>query len=122
MLEVAASLPTSGAPLAWQQGTAEELPYPDGSFDVVCCQLGLQFFTDRAAGLRQMARVLTSGGRLALMVWRPIEHSPGFAALAEALDRHVGAEAGALMRAPFALGAEEQLRGLSRHRCPKLST
>jgi ubiquinone/menaquinone biosynthesis C-methylase UbiE len=112
MLEVAASLPVSGAPLTWQQGSAEELPYPDDSFDVVCCQLGLQFFADRASGLRQMARVLTSGGRLALMVWRSIEHSSGFAALAEALDRHVGTAAGALMLAPFALGDEEQLRGL----------
>jgi ubiquinone/menaquinone biosynthesis C-methylase UbiE len=112
MLEVAANIATSGAPLSWQQGSAEELPYPDGGFDVVCCQLGLQFFTDRAAGLRQMARVLASGGRLALMVWRRIEYSPGFAALAEALDRHVGAAAGALMRAPFALGDETQLRGL----------
>ena len=112
MLEVAASLPASGAPLTWEQGSAEELPYPDGSFDVICCQLGLQFFADRPAGLGQMARVLTSGGRLALMVWRPIEHSPGFAALAEALDRHVGAAAGALMRAPFALGDEAQLRDL----------
>jgi ubiquinone/menaquinone biosynthesis C-methylase UbiE len=112
MLEVAASIATSGAPLTWQQGSAEELPYPDGSFDVVCCQLGLQFFTDRAAGLRQMARVLTQGGRLALMVWRPIEHSPGFATLAEALDRHIGAAAGALMRAPFAFGDEAQLREL----------
>jgi SAM-dependent methyltransferase len=112
MLDVAASLPASGAPLSWQQGRAEELPHPDGSFDVVYCQLGLQFFTDRPAGLRQMARVLASGGRLALMVWRSIEYSPGFAALAEALDLHVGAAAGALMRAPFALGDEEHLRGL----------
>jgi ubiquinone/menaquinone biosynthesis C-methylase UbiE len=112
MLEVAASIPASGAPVTWEQGRAEELPYPDGSFDVVCCQLGLQFFTDRPAGLRQMARVLISGGRLAVMVWRSIEHSPGFAALAEALDRHVGAAAGALMRAPFALGDEAQLREL----------
>ena len=30
------------------------------------------------------------GGRLAVMVWRSIDHSPGFAAFAEALDRHVG--------------------------------
>jgi len=46
------------------------------------------------------------------MVWRSIEYSPGFAALAEALDRHIGAAAGALMRAPFALGDEDHLRGL----------
>ncbi|MFL6249438.1 MAG: hypothetical protein ACJ75N_02730 [Actinomycetes bacterium] len=58
-----------------------------------------------------MARVLAPGGRLAAMVWRSIEHSPGFALLAEALDRHVGPAAGATMRAPFGLGDEETLRG-----------
>ena len=59
-----------------------------------------------------MARALTPGGRLAAMVWRSIDHSPGFAALAGALDRHIGPEAGATMRAPFALGDEAALRDL----------
>jgi SAM-dependent methyltransferase len=94
------------------QATAGRLPFPDGSFEVVCCQLGLQFFPDRAAALAEMARVLVPGGRLAAMVWRSIDHSPGFALLAAALDRHVGPAAGALMRAPFALGDEPRLRGL----------
>jgi hypothetical protein len=56
--------------------------------------------------------VLVPGGRLAVLVWRPIEYSPGFAALADALDRHVGAAAAAIMRAPFVLGKEENLRVL----------
>jgi SAM-dependent methyltransferase len=78
---------------------------------VVCCQLGLQFFPDRAAALAEMARVLVPGGRLAAMVWRSIDHSPGFEVLAEALDRRIEA-AGALMRAPFGLSDEGALRGL----------
>ena len=112
MLVVARSLPAPGAPIGWVQATAGRLPFPDGSFEVVCCQLGLQFFPDRAAALAEMARVLVPGGRLAAMVWRSIDHSPGFAVLAEALDRHVGQAAGALMRAPFGLGEEGTLRGL----------
>jgi ubiquinone/menaquinone biosynthesis C-methylase UbiE len=112
MLEVAAGLPASGAPVTWRQASAEQLPFEAGSFDVVCCQLGLQFFTDRPAALREMARVLKPAGRLAAMVWRSIEHSPGFAALAEALDRHISAAAGALMRAPFTLGNDDELRAL----------
>jgi len=112
MLEVAAGLPAAGAPVTWRQGSAEQLPFPADSFDVVCCQLGLQFFTDRSAALREMARVSAAGGRLAAMVWRPIEFSPGFAAFAEALDQHVGSAAGALMRAPFVLGDDEALREL----------
>jgi SAM-dependent methyltransferase len=112
MLVVARSLPVPGAPVGWVQASAVRLPFPDGSFEVVCCQLGLQFFPDRAAALAEMARVLVAGGRLVAMVWRSIDRSPGFAVLAEALDRHVGPAAGAVMRAPFGLGEEGALRGL----------
>jgi SAM-dependent methyltransferase len=112
MLTVARSLPVRGAPIGWVQATAGRLPFPDGSFEVVCCQLGLQFFPDRAAALAEMARVLVPGGRLAAMVWRSIDHSPGFQVLAEALDRHIGPAAGAMMRAPFGLSEEGALRGL----------
>jgi len=59
-----------------------------------------------------MHRVLVSGGRLGLMVWRGIEHSPGFGILAAALARHVGSEAAGIMRAPFALAEAGELREL----------
>jgi SAM-dependent methyltransferase len=112
MLGVARRLPVGGVPVGWVQATAGRLPFRDGSFEVVCCQLGLQFFPDRAAALAEMARVLVAGGRLVAMVWRSIDHSPGFAVLAQALDRHIGPAAGALMRAPFGLGDEGALRDL----------
>jgi len=88
-------------PIAWRAGDAAHLPLPDAVVDVVVCQQGLQFFPDRAAALREMHRVLAPKGRLALALWRPIRHSPGFAALAQALERHVGAGVAAMMRAPF---------------------
>jgi SAM-dependent methyltransferase len=88
------------------------MPFPAHSFQVVCCQAGLQFFPDRPAALAEMARVLVPGGRLAALVWRSIDHSPGFAALADALDRHIGPAAGAIMRAPFGLGDDPSLRDL----------
>jgi ubiquinone/menaquinone biosynthesis C-methylase UbiE len=48
MLRVAAALPQAGgAAIEWVEGNAQTLPFADGSFDVVCCQLGLQFFPDR---------------------------------------------------------------------------
>jgi ubiquinone/menaquinone biosynthesis C-methylase UbiE len=115
MLSVARSVSTdarSGAPLQWQEASADKLPLPDGSFDIVYCQLGLQFFADRAAALREMRRVLGADGRLALMVWRGIHESPGFTALAEALERHVGQPAAAIMRAPFGLSDADELEAL----------
>jgi hypothetical protein len=64
------------------------------------------------AAVAELARVLAPGGRLTAMVWRSIDHSQGFAALADALDRSIGADAGAIMRAPFALNDEEALADL----------
>jgi ubiquinone/menaquinone biosynthesis C-methylase UbiE len=88
------------------------MPFTDASFGVVYCQLGLQFFSDRPAALREMYRVLASEGRLGLMVWLDIERSPGFRVLANALGRHVGPEAEAVMRAPFGLAGLDQLDSL----------
>jgi SAM-dependent methyltransferase len=82
------------------------------SFDVVFCQLGLQYFPDRSAALGEMHRVLAPNARAVLLVWRPIQHSPGFAILADALERHVGAHAATIRRAPFGLGDAEELRTL----------
>ena len=113
MLSVARGLPpVGGASVEWLEASALEMPLPDAAFDVVLCQHGLQQFPDRPAALREMRRVLAPEGRLALCVWSRIEASPGMAALAEALGRHVGAEAAANRRAPFALGDPVQLRAL----------
>ena len=74
MLSVARSVmltdSRSSAPIQWQEASADKLPFPGESFDIVYCQLGLQFFADRPAALREMRRVLSLEGRLALMVWR----------------------------------------------------
>ena len=61
-----------------------------------------------------MARVLVPGGRVVVMVWRTIDRSPGFAVLAAALGRTMGAEAEALMRAPFLLSDSDELARLLR--------
>jgi ubiquinone/menaquinone biosynthesis C-methylase UbiE len=113
MLSVARQLgPIGGATVEWLEASALEIPLPDSSFDVVFCQHGLQQFPDRPTALREMRRVLVPSGRLALCVWSRIQGSPGMAALAEALERHVGAETGANRRAPFTLGDPVQLRAL----------
>ena len=113
MLEVArAQAAGERASIEWLQGDAEALPLGDGAFDVVVCQQGLQFFPRRAAALAEMHRVLAPGGRLALSVMRPIGHNAGWGALADALARHAGPEAGAMMRAPFPDWDAAELREL----------
>jgi SAM-dependent methyltransferase len=106
MLNVARSVATASepsAPIHWHEASADKLPFPDSSFDIAYCQLGLQFFADRPAALREMHRVLVTEGRLALMVWRGIAESLGFQALAELLEKNIGPAAATIMRAPFGL-------------------
>ena len=113
MLSVARELPPpTGASIEWQEASALELPYDDGSFDVVLCQLGLQFFPDRSGALRQMRRVLVSGGRLGLSVYSAIEHTPAALALSDALDRHLGLDASRPKRSEHSLADAAELHRL----------
>jgi ubiquinone/menaquinone biosynthesis C-methylase UbiE len=115
MLEVAAlacAVGSSDARISWCEASATSLPLSDATFDIAYCQLGLQFFADRPGSLREMARVLVSGGRLCVMVWASIDQSPGFVAFADALARHVSREAAAFMHTPFSLPDAEALRTL----------
>jgi SAM-dependent methyltransferase len=114
MLAVARSLPGgAGASVGWVEGSALDLPVPAGRYDVVLCQLGLQFFPDRPAALAEMRRVLVTGGRLGLSVYGPIEHNPAAFALAGALDRHLGPDASVTKRAEHALADPALLRTLA---------
>jgi SAM-dependent methyltransferase len=90
--------------VTWQQGVAESLPFPDQSFDVVVSQFGLMFFADRQKALREILRVLTTDGRLTVVVWDALETIPVFAAEVELLERLAGRPAADALRAPFVLG------------------
>ncbi len=49
-------------------GAAEELPYEDGTFDLVTALDVVEHIDDDLAGLREMRRVLRPGGRVLLFV------------------------------------------------------
>jgi SAM-dependent methyltransferase len=55
---------------------AEQIDLPDGSIDVVVCRMGYMFASDAGKALRESARVLTGGGRLALAVWTDAPSNP----------------------------------------------
>ena len=55
---------------------AEQIDLPDGSMDVVVCRMGYMLMADPATALRESARVLTPGGRLALAVWTDPASNP----------------------------------------------
>lgn len=77
----------SGEPLKVGEGRAQErkltnirfrvadvhaLPFPDESFERVTSRLGVMFFADAGGALREIHRVLTEDGRIALLAWGPM--------------------------------------------------
>jgi SAM-dependent methyltransferase len=57
--------------VTFQVADAEELPFPDGSFDVVLSTFGAMFTPDHTRPAREMLRVTRSGGRIGLANWTP---------------------------------------------------
>ena len=51
------------------EAPAEELPWPDESFDAALAQLVLSFMRDAPAGLAEMRRVVRPGGVVAACMW-----------------------------------------------------
>ncbi|HEU0130239.1 MAG TPA: class I SAM-dependent methyltransferase [Mycobacteriales bacterium] len=49
--------------------SADDLPFPDGTFDSVSVRFGYMFFPDAAKATAELARVLRPGGRLCAAVW-----------------------------------------------------
>jgi 2-polyprenyl-3-methyl-5-hydroxy-6-metoxy-1,4-benzoquinol methylase len=60
-----------GLDVRFDVGTAEELPYPAASFDVVSSAHGVVFAGDHRSVARELARVCRPGARLGLTYWRP---------------------------------------------------
>jgi SAM-dependent methyltransferase len=70
-------------------GDAGRLPFPDGSFDLVVSSFVLQLVASRSATLREVRRILASGGRFASVTWLVGDVNHRFApdeAFEEALD------------------------------------
>jgi ubiquinone/menaquinone biosynthesis C-methylase UbiE len=113
MLSVARETPANeDLPIDWVEGDISRTKFADGEFDLVVCQQGLQYFSDRAGALVEMLRVLREKGRLVFSVWRPLAFNPGYMVFAQVLERLVSQEAGANRRAPFLFSDKEAIREL----------
>ena len=62
-----ADRPDLGARVTLVQGEAERLPFADGEFDALSFTYLLRYVDDRAATMRELARVVKSGGRIGMV-------------------------------------------------------
>lgn len=70
LVEVATGAARStGRDLVLKQGSAEAIPAPDGSFDVVLSHFAVIFCDDEQAAMREVCRVLAARGRFLFTAW-----------------------------------------------------
>jgi ubiquinone/menaquinone biosynthesis C-methylase UbiE len=112
MLAVARAHAPPDVAIDWHQASAESMPLPDDSFDVVLCQMGLQFVPKKLAALREMRRVLHAGGRAIVTV--PGPKPPMFAIMTDALARHLSPEAASFGDLVFSMHDIDELKELMR--------
>ncbi len=70
---------------------AEELLSNDNDYDVALCALGLMYVPDPLKALKEMKRVIKSGGRAVAAVWGKRSNC-GWAEIFEIVDRRVSSE------------------------------
>ena len=96
-----------GLDLAFQEADAEDLPFDDGSFDVVLSTFGVMFTPAQERAAAEMLRVCRSGGRIGLANWTP----EGFIGqLFKTLGKYIPPAAGA--RSPALWGTRARLEEL----------
>lgn len=88
--------------VAFQQCAADALPFESKSFDAVVSRLGVMFFPDPVAALREMLRVTKRDGVLSLAVWGKSELNPFSYLITNVVARHFEAAAPADPNAPGA--------------------
>jgi SAM-dependent methyltransferase len=96
-----------GLEATFQEADAEELPFPDDSFDVVLSTCGAMFAPDQERTAAELLRVCRPGGRIGMVNWIPDGY---VAALFRAIGRHLPPPPG--LRPPVQWGDEERLREL----------
>jgi SAM-dependent methyltransferase len=89
------------------EGDADDLPFPDGSFEVVLSAAGARFTPDgkRAAG--ELLRACRPGGRIGMVNWTSDSYA---GELFAAIGRHLEPPAG--LESPVQWGSRERLREL----------
>ncbi len=93
-----------GLPVQFQVADAEQLPFADGSFDVVLSTFGAMFTPEHGRAAREMLRVVRDGGRIGMANWTP----EGFIGrLFKVIGAHLPPPAG--LKSPALWGTEPHL-------------
>jgi ubiquinone/menaquinone biosynthesis C-methylase UbiE len=98
--------------LRYQVADALDLPFEDSGFDAVTCQFGVMFFPDKAAGAREVTRVLKPGGAYHFNVWDSLDRNPVFKVAQDTISRFFDGDPPTFLLLPFGYYALDPIKDL----------
>jgi ubiquinone/menaquinone biosynthesis C-methylase UbiE len=96
-------------PVSFVEAPAESLSVPSESFDIVVCQQGFQFFSNKDDAAAEIHRVLRPAGTTVATTWRPVSECDFFGAICSALETVGESDISQMMRMPFDFFSEDNL-------------
>jgi ubiquinone/menaquinone biosynthesis C-methylase UbiE len=106
-----------GMNITFEVGDAEDLSYPDASFDVVLSTLGVMFCPNQEKAAGELLRVCRPGGKIGLANWTPDSFVGN---MLRTVGKHVPPPPG--IKPPPLWGTEERLRELFGEEVSSLET
>ncbi len=96
-----------GMEITFEVGDAEDLSYPDASFDVALSTIGVMFCPDQEKAAGELLRVCRPGGKIGLASWTPDSFTGN---MLKTVGKHVPPPPG--IKPPSLWGTEERLQEL----------
>lgn len=98
-----------------READAEDLPFPDATFDVVLSTFGVMFTPHHARAAAELVRVCRPGGRIGLASWTPTSF---VGQMFQIVSRYLPVSGG--VRSPLEWGTEDRLVQLIGAACPRI--
>ena len=108
MISVARAQVPSGK-VNWAPADMQDLPFKDGSFDLVVCQFGVMLVSDQAKALSEIFRVLKTGGKVLFSTWTDLDYNRIWAIGSAVTKAMVGKSPFEQDPGPFALDDERRV-------------
>lgn len=99
------------ANIEWEHIDAQELPFAEGSIDLVVCCFGYMFVPDKSKAFREAHRVLRPGGQLIFTTWDQLEANHASQVFRQLAKKYLPDPLPECYNLPFSMAEETTITG-----------